>query len=112
MGRVFALVGQRSAVKSAGSDLYLPDRAVFFETDLLSAALAGIPGIVCLSVIEDIPVISDLYDAAVVIVIIIPGNRFPEQALPSYFFKETVASASSGAASPSGSAGLRIASSV
>ena len=67
IGRILAIITEWPAIKTAGCDLDLLNAAIFGEFDLFCTTLTGVPGIVRMSVIEDVPVTIDLDDASVVI---------------------------------------------
>lgn len=64
---ILALALQRTAVGAAGGNLNLRNRAVLKEFDLFHAALSAVLGAVSMPVVEDVPFILNLYDAAVVV---------------------------------------------
>ena len=67
IGRILASITERTSIKTTGCDLDLLNAAIFGEFDLFCTTLTGVPGIVRMSVIEDVPVTIDLDDASVVI---------------------------------------------
>ena len=66
-GRIFICIAKRTAIQATGCDLNLIDLAIFGKGDLFCAALSGIPCIIGVSVVEDIPFAVDLYDASVIV---------------------------------------------
>ena len=67
ISRIFASVGQGSAVQAAGSQFRLHGASVRPEGQGFRASLPGEPASVRMPVIEDIPAVSDLHHAPVIV---------------------------------------------